>query len=52
MKGLDQKNGLAQNIRSWAQRAVEWMAAPWIEGLEIESKKIKKIQEELGPKRI
>jgi hypothetical protein len=34
------------------QRAVEWMAPPWIVGVEIESKKRKRYEGELDPKRI
>jgi hypothetical protein len=34
------------------RRAVEWMAYPWIAGVEIEAKKKKRYKDELGPKRI
>jgi hypothetical protein len=33
-------------------RAAEWMAAPWIVRVQIESKEKKRYEDELGPKRI
>jgi hypothetical protein len=33
-------------------RGVEWMAAPWIVGVKIESKEKKRYEDELDPKRI
>jgi hypothetical protein len=41
MKELDQKKVVAHKTRPEVRRAVEWMAALWIAGVEIESKKRK-----------
>jgi hypothetical protein len=41
---------MAHITRSWVKRAVEGIAALWITGVEVESKKKKKIRGQLSPK--
>jgi len=40
----------AHRTRFWVQRADEGIAAPWVAGFEIESRKNKKIRGQLSPK--
>jgi hypothetical protein len=37
---------LAHRTRSWAKRAVEGIAAPWIAGFEIKEKKMKRSEDD------
>ena len=39
---MGQQRVLARGTRSWVKRAVKGIAAPWVVGVEVESKKKKK----------
>jgi hypothetical protein len=45
MKEMDQHERVAQKTHPLARRVVEWMAAPWIVGVEIESKEKKRYKD-------
>ena len=41
MERIGQRETLAHRTRSWVKRAVKEIAAPWVAGVEVESKKKK-----------
>ena len=43
LKEMDSMRMMASRTRPWGQRAVKRIAAPWVAGVEVESRKIKKI---------